>query len=504
MRISRARVGFQIVLHVVLVGHVLAYYFLDWKRIGAIDFQAFFHYFLGDGLLTAGAIFAIAMFGGALVFGRLFCSWGCHFGAVQDLAAWLLRKAGWKPPLVRTRFLHQTPYLVLLAVFILPLLDHWRVSAWGPVEVDLAAVAPWDTLPGAALSAITFAACGAGILLFLGTRGFCRFVCPYGAIFRLTDRVAPFRVRKVAACGSGCGPEGVHPCTRACPTAIDVHAETEAFGSVASADCVRCHLCIEACPSQALAHVTRRRALARRRVVPAILPRDEPPPPRLARVYDLPFRGEAVVLAVAVATYLAVDMVYGAHFLAATIALGEGFLAFTVLRAITGSGATVLGRPLRSGGRWTLAGVTVAGVLVLSAVPIVQAGAFKWLRREGIRLDPHGRLESAAAPGDSPFSLPAASLPLDPPSRARLETAAEHYRMAVALFPSRVDARRLLLSAYARLGDPRAAGEAAEIARRSPPGDPWAEEALRWVRRRFGVLPQGRLPEEQGNGADPK
>ena len=69
------------------------------------------------------------MFGGALIFGRLFCSWGCHFGATQDLAAWVLRKIGWKPPLVRTRFLHQAPYLVLLAIFVLPLADRWRAGA---------------------------------------------------------------------------------------------------------------------------------------------------------------------------------------------------------------------------------------------------------------------------------------------------------------------------------------------------------------------------------------
>jgi polyferredoxin len=496
MKLSRARVAFQILLHVVLIGHVLAYYLLDWKRIGAIDFQAFFHYFLGEGLLTAGAIFTIAMFAGALIFGRLFCSWGCHFGATQDLAAWVLRRIGWKPPLVRTRFLHQAPYLVLLAIFVLPLADRWRGSSWGPARVDLAAVAPWDTLPGWLLSIVTFAACGAGILLFLGTRGFCRFVCPYGAIFRVTDLAAPFRVRKVAACAGKCGSAGVHPCTASCPTAIDVHAETAAFGRVTSPDCVRCNLCIEACPSEALAHVTA--AGARRRLDLALPVVSTEPAPAPRRTHDLPLWGEAVVLAVAVLTYAAVDLVYGGHFLAATIGLGEGFLAFTVLRAVLGAdGAAVLGRPLRDGRRWTLLGVTTVGAFALSAVPIVQAGAFQWFRREGIRLDPDAvalRAGDEGGPGET-FSPPPTGAALEAPVRERLAAAAEHYRKAVAIFPSRTEMRRLLLSAYARLGDPRAVEEAAEIARRSPPGDPWAGEALRWVRRRFGVLPEQGLPD---------
>jgi Fe-S-cluster-containing hydrogenase component 2 len=361
------------------------------------------------------------------------------------------------------------------------------------VKVDLAAVAPWDTLPGWLLSIATFAACGAGILLFLGTRGFCRFVCPYGAVFRVTDLAAPFRVRKVAACAGKCGSSGVHPCTAVCPTAIDVHAETAALGRVTSPDCVRCNLCIEACPSQALAHVTA--ATARRRLAaapPSLAPAAPAPAPR--RAYDLPLWGEALVLAIAVATYLAVDLVYGGHFLAATIGLGEGFLAFTALRAVMGpagpgSGpATVLGLPLRAGRRWTLLGVTAVGAFALSLVPLVQAGAFQWLRAQGIRLDPG----AARATAEEPFSPESGEL--DPAARERLAAAAEHYRKAVAIFPSRLDVRRLLLSAYARLGDPRAAGEAGEIAQRSPPGDPWADGALRWVRRRFGVVPEGGLP----------
>lgn len=488
MKLSRIRVAFQIVLHLVLVGHVIAYYAFGWTRIGAIDFQAFFHYFLGEGLLTAGALFALLMFGGALVFGRLFCSWGCHFGATQDLAAWVLRKAGWKPPLVRTRFLHHAPYVVLIAVFLLPLLSRWTEKGLGTPRVDMAAVAPWDTLPGWFLSIVTFLACGAGILVFLGTRGFCRFVCPYGAVFRLTDRAAVFKVRKVRACGSGCGGSGAHPCTAACPTAIDVHHETQDLGRVVSVDCVRCNLCIEACPAGALAHVTAG-AAARRlgvdEVKGAFVPAPAPAASRPA--YDLPAAGEAVILGVSIVTYLAVDLVYGGHFLAATIALAQGFLAWTVLLAIRGSpGGAVLGFPLRRGGRWTFAGITAVGLFAISSIPIAEAGAFRLIRADGLRLDSRADpLASRPRLEEGPRRLGTEDVSSLIEERRRLSSAAERYRLALVIFPSDLSTRKLLLGAYARLGDPRALDEARELARQSPE-DAWAREALQWTEKRFG------------------
>jgi polyferredoxin len=486
MKLSRKRVAFQVVLHLVLAGHVAAYYFLDWTRIGAIDFQAFFHHFLGEGLLTAGALFTILMLAGALVFGRLFCSWGCHFGATQDLAAWVLRKLGWKPPLVRTRFLHWTPYLVLVAVFGIPLAEKWLEDGWARPRIDMAAVAPWDTLPGWLLSVVTFLACGAGILLFLGTRGFCRFVCPYGAVFRMTDRVAPYRVRKVSACSSGCSGGGAHPCTAACPTAIDVHRETQSLGRVASVDCVRCNLCIEACPAGALAHVTA--GAAARRLEPSILkPLPVVAPAPIRPAYDLPIAGEAAILGVAVLAYLAVDLIYGGHFLAATIALGYGFLAWAALDAIRGApGAAVLGLPLRRGTRWTFAGIGAVGLFAIASIPVAEAGAFRLIRADGLRLDSGSNAPVALAGLDEkPVAPGAAAGTLRLEDRRRLGCAAERYRLALAIFPSDLTTRRLLLGAYARLGDPRALDEAREISRRSPPGDPWAREALEWTERRF-------------------
>ena len=500
MKLSRVRVAFQILVHVALVAHVLAYYFLDWKIIGALDFQSFFHHFLGKGLLTAGALLAIVVYGTALVFGRLFCSWGCHFGATQDLAAWLLRRLGWKPPLVRTRFLHHVPFALLIVVFLLPIFQRWRSDGFVLENPDLAAVAPWDTLPGWMGTIVTFGVCGAGVLLFLGTRGFCRFVCPYGAVFRLTDFASFFRVRRVAHCTSDCANQAVHPCTAACPTAIDVHLETSQRGVVTSVDCVRCNLCVEACPSQALAHVTR--STARRRLALAQVGAPEPgssfrpiglplrlrgaptvitgslPERPFARTFDLGPWGELLVVLVGVVTYLCVDLVHGGHFLAASVALAEGMLVYIVLGSLrTDSRMSIVGRRLRSGKSWTFVGITTLGFLALTLVPIFEAGVFKWLRWSGLRLDPNTSTGEWAPPQG-------AMILRGSMEGSRLAEAADRYRRALEYFPTDLATRKLLMSAYARLGDPRALKEAQLIASQSP--DLASLRLLEWARERFG------------------
>ncbi|MEM7230847.1 MAG: 4Fe-4S binding protein, partial [Planctomycetota bacterium] len=257
-RVSQVRVVFQVFVHVVLVAHVALYYLADVRTVGGLDFQDFFHRFVGHGAVTYAVIFAGAIYLSAMVFGRLFCSWGCHFGATQDLAAWCLRKLGWRSPLIRTRGLHWLPFAVLAYVFLWPATLRWIGIDESPAPTEgLAGAPPLEALPGVFLSAVTFLVCGALVLLLAGTRGFCRFVCPYGAVFRVTDLTARFRVRRVSSCSLDCAGSEAPPCTAACPTAIDVHSEADQFGEVRGVDCVRCNLCIEACPSSALAHTSK-------------------------------------------------------------------------------------------------------------------------------------------------------------------------------------------------------------------------------------------------------
>ena len=449
VRLSRVRVVFQVFLHIVLAAHVAAWYWLDWRAIGGLDFQDFFHNLLGEGILTAAVLFAGLIYISSLIWGRLFCSWGCHFGAAQDLAAWVLRRLGWRTPYVKTRFLHWLPFAVLAAVFLWPLARGWLETGWtwrGAAHGSiLAGDGPWERLPGWFLSILTFLICGAVALLFLGTRGFCRFVCPYGAVFRMADFVAPFRVRRTGSCSVGCGEDSVAPCTLVCPTAIDVHEEVHRENSVTSTDCVRCHLCIEACPSQALSHTWRGL-----RELPVLATSSVEATPSRVR-YTLTLVEELVAVLVAIGTYAAIDLVWGGHFLAATLALAESFLVLIAMRLLGLRDASALGLPRLRPALRSLVLVCTLGTLLLSAVPIYTAASFKVHRALGFRA-------IVARPlGDERERQ---AMELATQDEESLRRAAIHLQSALTQRPGDRDTRRALCLVYDGLGDTRAIEQA--------------------------------------------
>jgi len=77
-------------------------------------------YTLELGIVTAGFIFMVAAFVSAAVFGRFFCSWGCHILALEDLCAWLLGRVRIRPKPVRSRVLLLVPPAAFFYMFVWP------------------------------------------------------------------------------------------------------------------------------------------------------------------------------------------------------------------------------------------------------------------------------------------------------------------------------------------------------------------------------------------------
>ncbi|MFQ5495168.1 MAG: tetratricopeptide repeat protein, partial [Phycisphaerae bacterium] len=82
----------------------------------------------------------------------------------------------------------------------------------------------------------------------LGSRTFCTYVCPYGAVFALADRVAAGRIRLTGECQQ-CG-----SCTAACTSAVRVHEEIGRFGMVVNPACLKDLDCVGACPHEVLGY----------------------------------------------------------------------------------------------------------------------------------------------------------------------------------------------------------------------------------------------------------
>jgi len=212
-------------------------------------------YTLEIGVLTAGFVLMALAVVATAIFGRFFCSWGCHILALQDLCHWILTRLKLRPRPVRSRLLLLIPAVVALYMFAWPQLErivagqpapalHLRTDAqgWGSFTTREF----WRNLPGPGVTLATFAACGFAIVMLMGSRSFCFYGCPYGAVFSVMDRIAPGRIRARDHCRV-CG-----ECTAACTSGIRVHEEIGRYGMVVSDRCLRDLDCVAACPEKNL------------------------------------------------------------------------------------------------------------------------------------------------------------------------------------------------------------------------------------------------------------
>ena len=87
---ARWRLATLVGVHVLFIAH-----FVHWKLKGRtlapLEFNEVL-YTIHQGIVTAGFILMALVMVATLVFGRFFCSWGCHILALQDAAGWIMDK----------------------------------------------------------------------------------------------------------------------------------------------------------------------------------------------------------------------------------------------------------------------------------------------------------------------------------------------------------------------------------------------------------------------------
>ena len=243
--IQKLRIASLVGVHVIILAHI--YIFGD-QIIGSLDFQEFFHGFIKFGIINAGTVLVILAFITTLIFGRFFCGWACHFGAVQELAWWLLNKMGINPRTVNSSMVTILPLFMLLNFYIAPNLISALNQPWEGLTLDLGMPEIWAFLPGFIIGTLTFIVDGLLIVYFLGRKGFCRYLCPWGAFLKLPNLLAMFKVRNTG----GCIQSG--NCTTNCPVGIDVSYEINNYEKVTNTNCTSCMICTEGCPSSALSY----------------------------------------------------------------------------------------------------------------------------------------------------------------------------------------------------------------------------------------------------------
>jgi len=243
--IQKFRVASLIGVHLLILAHI--YIFGD-EIIGSLDFQEFFHAFIKLGIINSGVLLVIVAFIITLIFGRFFCGWACHFGAIQELAWWMMKKMGISPRTINSSVVTILPLFILLNFYLAPNLIHALHTPWEDIHVNLRMPEIWAFLPGFVIGTLTFIVDGFLIVYFLGRKGFCRYLCPWGAFLKLPNSLAMFKVRNT----EGCIESG--NCTTNCPVGIDVSYEINHFGKVTNTNCTSCLICTQGCPSSAISY----------------------------------------------------------------------------------------------------------------------------------------------------------------------------------------------------------------------------------------------------------
>ncbi|MEE9391558.1 MAG: tetratricopeptide repeat protein [Planctomycetota bacterium] len=246
-KMGRRRAWVLVGIHVVAFIHILWWKLSDEAPTVSPVEPSEGMYTLASGAINAGAILMLLSLASVLVVGRFFCGWACHLVAIQDGAAWLLRKIGIRPRPLRSKALMWVPLGAGIFLFGMPLFARmWRGLGLPEFSNGLMRADFWETFPGLWLSILTFLICGFGMVYLLGAKGFCTYACPYGGLFGVVDKLATGRIRVNDDC-KACG-----HCSAICTSNVAIADEVKRFGMVVDPGCMKCMDCVSVCPENAL------------------------------------------------------------------------------------------------------------------------------------------------------------------------------------------------------------------------------------------------------------
>lgn len=190
-----------------------------------------------------------------IVFGRFFCGKACAFGTYGDAVYWISARIakllGKKPPGIPAgpeKKLKYIKYFVLIGICLMCILGMANLiianSPWTAFANVKNGKVPLETTADIVGIALLIA-CTVGMAV--EKRFFCKFLCPFGAVFALLP-VFPFSAvrRKKESCLENC-----RACSNICVSKLDIPYEDEKNDySFKMGDCFQCGKCTQICPAQ--------------------------------------------------------------------------------------------------------------------------------------------------------------------------------------------------------------------------------------------------------------
>ncbi len=169
---------------------------------------------------------------------RADCSWNCPCVGLRDTAGNAFWRETVKGPWYwKLRYLKWLSLAALLGYLFLSLTMPQSLVTWQYIFIF------WTVD-----QAVYFASFL--VVPWTGNRNFCRFLCPWGALFGVINKLGFY---KIVADRQACIPCNI--CEAACDQGIPIKSFIQKHGELNPVDCVGCGRCITECPRGALSFV---------------------------------------------------------------------------------------------------------------------------------------------------------------------------------------------------------------------------------------------------------
>lgn len=204
---------------------------------------------LRGSMIAAGVLMALVVL--TVLFGRVYCSWICPLGILQDVVNRLLRPRGMQQArYTPNHYIIRTVFAVLSfgglavgSVGLLAYLDPYSITSRAFATLPFMLMSPVGSPAWLGIGLAAFSqALPLGMAAWRG-RLYCNTLCPVGAVLGLLARWAPFAPQMDSQACRRCA-----TCLRRCKA----HAIDLKQGCIDRTRCVGCYDCVSACPHHAI------------------------------------------------------------------------------------------------------------------------------------------------------------------------------------------------------------------------------------------------------------